>query len=193
MLPNIKSLEIDLKLPLATYEALESPEGSWSSSSQPVPYAWLDLLRTFQSWTKLRSLHIRLDHADLDPWSLVNERAILSPVRNLQPLQMTIALPKLNPMYESSDRHFIYPESLPIQRHYRQQYHVTGSDDGMMIVEYKPDFPIWHQLADLQAVDDKGHKDLGIWEVVMIEVEESERAMILRGEDPYAAFDALVR
>jgi hypothetical protein len=141
ILANTKSLEVLLKLPLATYQALEDQASSGSSSSHHLP-AWANLPRSFQNWPVLRKLYIRLDHSDSISWSLVNERAILTPLVDLPNPQITIALPKLNPKYESPYRHFIEQSPLAISRHYRQRYHATKIINGKTGIEYNPDFPL---------------------------------------------------
>jgi hypothetical protein len=116
----------------------------------------------------------------------------LTPLVSLPNPQITIALPKLNPKYESPDRHFIEQGPLVISRHYRQRYHATRVIDGKTTVEYKPDFPYLHELADFVVADDQGNMDPDAYNRAILDVERMEREMILRGEDLRSAFDDFV-
>ena len=184
VLPSLKKLDISLRLPLSAYDALENasdPTSSESSSMDHSISAWTGLRPAIERLSKLRRLRIWLDHGERCPWSMVNERAVLSPLAPLSNnpnLDISIDLPKLHPKWENLDRHFTEdspPPTLTIHRRYRQRYHGIESSDGSIRVEYGPDFPTLHELALME-------------DMTIEQVEEIERTSWKRGEDPYREF-----
>lgn len=145
----------------------------------PSIAAWTKLCPAIERLSNLRRLRIWLDHAESCPWSVVNERAVLSPLGPLSSnpsLDILIHLPKLHPKWEKPDRHFTEdspPPSLVIRRRYRQRYHGIRSNDGSIEVVAKTDFPVLHELVYL----DEGF--------TMEEVEEMEATSWKKGEDPF--------
>jgi len=184
VLPSLKELDISLRLPLSAYDALENAGNSTGSKSSSMDHsisAWTGLRPAIERLSKLRRLRIWLDHGERCPWSMVNERAVLSPLAPLSNnpnLDISIDLPKLHPKWENPDQHFTEdspPLTLTIHRRYRQRYHGIESSDGSIRVEYDPDFPILHELALME-------------DMTVEEVEEIERTSWKRGEDPYREF-----
>ncbi|KAH7345840.1 hypothetical protein BKA66DRAFT_554916 [Pyrenochaeta sp. MPI-SDFR-AT-0127] len=170
---NVKVLSISLRLPLAVFKALEDTgtptvEPSFTS-------VWMKLALAIERFRKLRTLHVWLDHDEPCSWSMANERAVLSPLANLNAnLEVSIELPKLHPKWEIPDRHFTEDSAqfpLTIRRIYRQRYHVTEHSDGSVSIDHKPDFPITYELTG--------------WDVTIEELEASETRAWKRGEHPF--------
>jgi hypothetical protein len=100
VLPNLKELGISLKPPLAAYEEFEYADDSVSSKS-PFTSAWKALPPAIEHMSRLRKLRIWLDHEEPCSWSMVNERAALSPlasISNNPNLSVSINLPNCIPM-----------------------------------------------------------------------------------------------
>lgn len=152
ILPNLKELNITLRLHWVTYKALESNSDSGGSESS-LSSVWTGLLLAVKHLSKLRRLQIWLDHTGPCSWSMVNERAVLSPLAsltNIPNLEVYINLPKLHPKWESPHRHFTEnssPLPLAIHRRYRQRYHGIENSDGSIRLEHKADFPEMYQLT----------------------------------------------
>ncbi|KAF2650552.1 hypothetical protein K491DRAFT_128108 [Lophiostoma macrostomum CBS 122681] len=183
ILPNLKELNISLRLDLDTYKAFDNTGDSGGSESS-LSSAWTGLLLANKHSSQLRRLWIWLDHTDPCSWSVVNERAVLSPfaaLANDLNLEVSIDLPKLHPKWESPHRHFTEESPrlpLAIHRRHRQRYHGIERSDGSICVEYKADFPELHQLVDWdEAVP-----------MTMEEVEEAERRSWRDGVDPTEIF-----
>lgn len=168
VLLNVKDLSISLRLPLAAYEALGATTQSSVGPSLLSPWAGIEHFR------RLRKLRIWLDHDEPCSWSMVNERAILSPLASLNTnLNISIDLPKLHPKWERPDWHFTKDSpQLPvfIHRRYRQRYHVVECSDGSLSILLKPDFPIFFELTG--------------WDMTMEEIEKYERTAWEAGQDP---------
>jgi hypothetical protein len=175
LLPNLKHLSISLRFPLATLEALENANISASPSPSLIS-AWIKLPIAIKHMSKLRKLQIWLDHGEPCSWSLVNERAILSPLAflsNIPSLEFCISLPKLHPKWEQPDRHFTeddQPLPFALHRRYRQRNHAIEASDGSLRVKYEPDFPVLYELTE--------------WDSTMEEVEHLERGFWEMGGDP---------
>jgi hypothetical protein len=175
VLPNLKELSISLRLSLATYEALENAGDSGSSKSLLIS-AWTELPFALDYLSRLRRLQIWLDHEEPCSWSVVNERAVLSPLVSLSSnpeLDVSINLPKLHPKWEAPERHFTEDSpQLPIaiHRRYRQRYHGVEDSNANLCVKFESDFPICYEVADLEE-----------WTIE--EVEELERESWERGDD----------
>ncbi|KAF2865233.1 hypothetical protein BDV95DRAFT_612827 [Massariosphaeria phaeospora] len=190
LLPNLKYLHITLRLPFSIYEALEHvPDFSSTSNSEPsLLSAWTDIRLTInEHLPKLRELRIWLDHDGLESWSLLNERAVLSPLASLSNnprLQVSINLPKLHPRWESAERHFINDSSalpLIIHRRYRQRHHgIVNPRDGSLSIEEKGDFPAMYPLGNEE------------WMGTMEKVEEMERDEWAEGRDPTRIIDSFM-
>jgi hypothetical protein len=176
VLPNLKELGISLRPPLAAYEEFEYADDSISSTS-PFASAWIALPSAIEHMSRLKRFRIWLDHEEPCSWSMVNERAVLSPLASLSnnpDLSVSINLPKLHPKWETADRHFTKdsaPLPLPIQRRYRQKYRGVQQANGSFRVQEVFDFPV----LDFFTV---------LLEITMEEVEEMERDMWERGQDP---------
>jgi hypothetical protein len=176
ILPNVKELSVDLRLPVEKYEALEN--AVQSTLSEPLLIVgWSGLPLILGKMSKLRKLDISLDHDRPCSWSVVNERAILSPlvsvIANLN-LDIHIHLPKLHPKWENPARHFIEDNSaspVAIHRRYRLRYHAIKSSDGSLLEKRAPDFPITHEYI--------------AWDMTMEQIETNERRAWKAGEDPF--------
>ena len=155
ILPNLKKMSIRPKLPLSTYEMLENAGELDSFDSHQVDVSvstWANIWSFIGYLGKLKRLRIWPDHTDTDSWSVVNERAVLSPLttlRNNPNLDLLIDLPKLHPKWETTNRHFVDSHSpLTIHRRYRQRYHGIEQSDSTVRGKHVPDFPITYEIAD---------------------------------------------
>ncbi|KAH7083727.1 hypothetical protein FB567DRAFT_529793 [Paraphoma chrysanthemicola] len=148
-LPNVKNLEISLRIAPDNYNALENPDEVTMFTT-----AWNRLPETITGMCKLHHLYIWLDHSEPSTWSIVNERILLSPVDRLATisnLDIAIALPRLHPKYTTPERHFFggsAPVGAAIKRRYRQRYHGIRSRSGVLEVRYEPDFPVLHDMGE---------------------------------------------
>ena len=158
VLPCIRRLDITLRLPLPICKALEYPEANSSPGSPPASAltaswasqltAWLHLCPAIAQLKELQRLQIWLDHDDPLSWSIINERAILSPLApltNIPHFNFSINLPKLHPGLERLDRHFGEDSPAPtfkIQRRLRQSYHSKETSECHFRVSYEADFPL---------------------------------------------------
>jgi hypothetical protein len=176
LLPNLKQLSISLRLSLATYKELENA-GDSASCELSLISAWTELPFACEHLRKLRTLRIWLDHEEPCSWSVVNERAILSPLASLSSnpnLDFSINLPKLHPKWEAPERHFTKDSPrlpIAIQRRYRRRHHGVEDSNGNLCVRYRPDFPVMHEAAEMLGIP-------------VEEIEEKERASWERGEVP---------
>jgi hypothetical protein len=165
LLPNLKEMSINLRLPLTTYKAFDE------TSPYPEPsllFAWTTLPLVMEMLSKLSMLRIWLNHDDPISWSVVNERAMLSPLVSLasrQNLNVSIDFPKRHPRWETPERHSTDNHlslSIAIHRQYRQRFRVVKGGIDNDCVKYEPDFPIMYEFPE--------------WDDVSIEeVEEGER------------------
>ena len=184
VLPYIRKLNITLRLPLRICKALENPVADSNPRSPPAGgstadwasqlTAWLQLCPTIAQLKELRRLRIWLDHNNQSSWSIVNERAILSPLMPLTSipnLNISINLPKLHPYLERPDRHFGEDSPAPIfkiHRRLRQRYHGEEGSKGRFRVTYEADFPL---LLDCPGFED----------TPQAEIEELERSLWKKG------------
>ncbi|KAF2271291.1 uncharacterized protein EI97DRAFT_505084 [Westerdykella ornata] len=158
---NLRTLHINLRLPLGTYEQLEDVYTSPDFESAPlgitssVISALMALPTALTQLRNLQNLRLWLDHSDTESWSMVNERAVITSL--FQPLceqgsnlKIDMDLPKLHPKWETSDRHFTpdsAPPPFPIHRRYRQR--IYGMHD--QTVKHAPDFPyVAHEAFVIQ-------------------------------------------
>lgn len=163
ILPNLKDLNISLRIPLRAYKALEN-----AFDDMKFTFIWTELPLAIRNMSKLRGLRIWFDHSEPSTWSMVNERAVLSRLGSLRSdpnLNISINLPKLHPKWETPERHFTRdsaPLGVAIHRRYRQRYHGIEASNGGLEVQHVPDFPILYMFTEL-------------WEMTIEEVEEMER------------------
>ncbi|KAF2789376.1 hypothetical protein K505DRAFT_284515 [Melanomma pulvis-pyrius CBS 109.77] len=184
VVPSLKELHINLRLPLSSYEALEKAVDSTGSEPSSMDHsisAWTGLCPAIEGLSELRRLRIWLDHAEPCTWSMVNERAVLSPLAPLSNnpnLDISIDLPKLHPKWEDLDRHYTEDSSplpLTIHRRYRQRCHGIESSDGSFGTKHSPDFPILYEFTEM-------------YNMTIQEVDDMERKSWERGEDPIFFF-----
>lgn len=170
---NVKDLSINLRLPLAAYNALEDTGRSTLEPS--LISTWTEIVPALKSLSRLRRLHIWLDHDEPRSWLLVNERAVVSPLASLSTdLDISIDLPKLHPKLENPDWHFMEDTPqvpLSIHRRYRQRRHIVNYRNGTLVLLHKPDFPITYEFTE--------------WGLAIEEVEKMEREVWKTGEDPF--------
>jgi hypothetical protein len=174
LLLEATQLSITLRLPLEFYQLLEVTEEDIASHSQQDVKTWLQLGSTISKLKDLTRLWIWLDHDELCSWSVVNERAIISPLKQLSgtpSLDICVYLPKLHPRLESEDRHFINkPQLFDLQRTLRQRYHAKKTEKGSLEVIHQPDFPFLIDILEYAMLP-------------LAEVEEEERADWKNGRD----------
>ena len=151
-----QNLSIVLMLALKTHRIGPNSDGSTiARSSIYNAVAWLQVSPAIAQLRKLRNLNIWIDHDSATTWTVVNERAILSPLVELahtHTMNISIILPKLHPGYETPERHFTPHSPAPpftLTRRLRQRYHGVDLGEGRFHVEYKADFPImWEDDSD---------------------------------------------
>jgi len=166
-LVRIQKLTITLRLPLQAYEGHEI---SLVQNAAANTSSWLKLCPAIARLERLRRLELWIDHDDPSSWSVVNERAFLSPLDNLVShpgLDISVNLPKLHPLYETPDRHFTHKSAQPsynITRRLRQCYHAVQGADGNFHKEEKQDFPIlWDDDSD-EELEEVEQKEREMWE-----------------------------
>lgn len=174
LLLEATQLSITLRLPLEFYQLLEVLEEDIASDSQQDIKTWLQLGSTISKLKDLTKLWIWLDHDELCSWSVVNERAVISPLKQLSStsnLNICVYLPKLHPRLECEDRHLIHkPQLFDLQRPLRQRYHAKKTEDGSLKVIHQPDFPFLIEIVEYAMFP-------------FAQVEEEERAFWKRGTD----------
>ncbi|KAF2253803.1 hypothetical protein BU26DRAFT_561075 [Trematosphaeria pertusa] len=156
-LPLVRNLSVVLRLPLTTCKILESSSDHGSApTSTTNATAWFRLCPAIARLKRLLRLHIWLDHDGESSWSVVNERAILSPLTaltDISGLDISVSLPHLHHRYETPERHFVKQWPSPpftIERRLRQRYHVVETDPGRFDVSYQADFPyLYNYYRDL--------------------------------------------
>lgn len=176
---DIKQLNLTLRLPLTFFERLDSAEGAASAvdttSTPDKTETWSILPAVLAELKSLSQFWLRLDHEDCACWAVVNERAVLRCLTTFlaeSSLRTVIFLPKLHPMFEREDRHFLNePASFKLYRAMRQRWRVRLDDYGRIDIFYTGDFPFLTEIGDLA-------------EMPMKKLEEYERDMWRDGEDP---------
>lgn len=204
----IKNLDITLRLPLTFFQALAdyTKKSSSSQSTQKHDTSIAASLTVNVSESDLRSvwmrvwpalairsrelqrLHIWIDHDVSKSWSLVEERLVLSYITtwispdSVGSLKSVIFnIPKLHPRHEDPQHHFTTnspqpPGFVKLIRRLRQCYFYEETAPEVGKVDYEPDFPVLFELCDYTA--DPGPP------MLLEEVEEMERDMWKRGQDP---------
>jgi hypothetical protein len=161
---GISRLSITLRLPLEFFQSLEAQQTRHDGQT------WLQICST-PFFGTLTSLTLWLDHTSTSTWSLVNERSFLHPLLDaLLPtnVQVVIILPKLHPLHECPDRHFLTTrigKKAYVYRKLRQRYR---SRDDCLVVVHVPDYPYFLDFYE---------------NLSLAEVEEYERAGWEKGHD----------
>jgi len=137
VLPYIRKLNITLRSP---------PAGALTASWASQLTIWLRLCPAIAQLKELRRLRIWLDHNDQSSWSIVNERAILSPLTpltSISNLNISVNLPKLHPHLERPDRHFGEDSPAPIQDTSKAAAEVPwrGGQQGSFLCDLRSRFP----------------------------------------------------
>ncbi|ORY02758.1 hypothetical protein BCR34DRAFT_635853 [Clohesyomyces aquaticus] len=154
--PSLQELNISLRLPLETYVAIENAGNSTGSELSSTRYpisAWMELCFVIKRLSTLRRLDIWLNHNEPCSWTMIKERAALSPVMTLpanQNLDINIDLSLLHPKQQTPERHSTERSlSLPLnlRRRHRQRYHAVEVADGRISEESSPDFPELYELT----------------------------------------------
>lgn len=113
---RIERLFITLSRPLAFFRVLETCSLSGKSSShlelEQDARAWVDATNRLPTGLpRLRKLLLWFDHTGREYWSVVNERALLSPILSATAafgsLDVVIVLPKAHPSIASNQKHFL--------------------------------------------------------------------------------------
>lgn len=143
---TVKSLKLTLRLPMSVYKALDPSPKCTSNSPAATTTIWTQSWTAISQLRHLTSLQIWMDHDSQCSWSLVNERAMLSPLTRLATtpgLTMTINLPSLLSRLTKPERHF--PEDdektapFNITRYLRQRFFCERRKDGTFGVVYDDD------------------------------------------------------
>jgi hypothetical protein len=142
----------------------------------------------------LKQLSLWFDHSDTCSWTMVNERKLLSPLLahlSRTFINVSIILPKLHPLHEREDRHFInvsLGKSVRLHRTLRQRWHSHQYSLNSMEVIHKPDFPLGYDIVELYdgtwagVGETPGVKHLSTVEA-MAQIEEEERRDWKEGVD----------
>lgn len=178
---RITRLNITLRWPLEVFQGLEISLDQLDfddleDQDLKLTHSWMCINDTISHFENLTSLNLWFDHADHCSWSVVNERTLLSSLLahlSTTRIRTVIILPKLHPLHERHDRHFMTPDlsqHVRLHRKLRQRYHSdeTGRDEVL-----RWDFPV--------AIDLMTHLSLE-------EIEDWERKKWKEGVD----VDALV-
>lgn len=184
IVPNLKELCVDLRLPLDTYSRLENYRRSKSCDTRAIA-PWIELHTTVGCFPKLQRLRIWLDHDEPESWTIVNERAALFPLQfvgKTSEIDIQVDLPKLHPKYESPERHFTQGSepkpAFTIIRRFRQREHAVQESDGFLWPTRAPDFPLLYGMVGDEA-----------WgNCTLEEVEQRERRIWKEGRHPYDEF-----
>lgn len=168
---GIARLNITLRWPLQVFRDLEKSPAAvpgrqeQAEQDSPISEAWTEtgeILRNMETLTRLR---LWFDHSEPSTWALVNEKALLDPLiakLSKTTADITIILPKLHPLHEDEDRHFLENTHIGIFRLYRmvrQRWHSSEDDTGAVQVIYKPDFPF-----SIDVFDDRSQEEAEAWE-----------------------------
>ncbi|KAF2113277.1 hypothetical protein BDV96DRAFT_578647 [Lophiotrema nucula] len=187
ILEQPSEVHITLRLPLLTLKQLEEVAKYSPAVPSPTHLAvWPHLGSAITKLQNLKRLRIWLDHTEKSSWSLINERALLSlflPPSRITGLDISVSLPRLNPRYESSEKHFTddtLPPPFTVQRRQRQLYFAERSVEGQIHVSRSPDFP----SAVLSEVAE-------FWELPKELVMQREREAWRRGIDLEAEMAAV--
>ena len=210
--PRITRLRITFSQPLEFFRTIETSSrllgqdrghepattGSNSEDERGVA-AWFQLpSRLLLQLPRLRILKIWLDHSGRDWWSVVDERAILSPLAELKKshpgLELACILPNVHPKIEDGQRHYLpgetKAENLPpftIHRVLRQIYRVVfgGSNAEEQVVEVVDPTGAWSQGEIVRVRDFPHLRGLLLSpDDTQAEVEELEAMIWRRGYNP---------
>ncbi|KAB5533485.1 hypothetical protein GE09DRAFT_1193330, partial [Coniochaeta sp. 2T2.1] len=201
----LRSLDITLRLPFLLLRALgikgvmqgtsvsRAAEMHTRESEREWVSAWMRVWSSLAPrLPELRRLNIWLDHDDSKSWTVLNERAILSPIiTSISPTtsdslqDVTLSLPKTHPRYEHPERHYLPsgpppPPYVTIERLLRRMLHYEETRPGTFEVVYKPDFPAPLDLIDFSTECRPDLDPIRIAE----EIERTERVAWGMGEDP---------
>jgi hypothetical protein len=109
LLLRVTRLSLHTKLPLHLLQYLDTATEHTDASSRDFNSSW----RQFGSITtllpRLTRLKLWLDHDEPCDWTVIDERAIISPLNQLfdnKNLEVSFLLPKLHPRFETQSRHF---------------------------------------------------------------------------------------
>jgi hypothetical protein len=147
---SIRRLNIILRLPLSLFT---SQLHMWAR-------LWPALIDQLK---QLQELMIWLDNDDKSPWSLVNERSLLSPLTEAISAEIghilehiSVNLPLLHPRSTDPERHFtkkepLLPSNLMIRRNLRQTYYGEENTAGQLRVksDRNSEFAFLVDVADM--------------------------------------------
>jgi hypothetical protein len=177
---RVTRLSLHTKFPLHLLQCLDIATEHTDASSRDFNSSW----RQFDSITtllpRLTKLELWLDHDEPCDWTVINERAITSPLNQLFDngnLKVSISLLKLHPRFETESRHFTsdgMPTPFHLHRRFRQRHHGRITSRGLAEVFYKPGYPY---LVDV----------IGYHEMSVAELEAEERDWWKEGRDVEAA------
>ena len=152
---QITHLSLILRMPLQFFHSVEALRRISPSSAEEESWTaqfWTQIGSTLEKFTSLKIFRLWIDHSNPEPWSLVNERTLLSPLLSHLPhaIKVVIILPRLHPVHEHPDRHF-FPGQDPVGdvrlfRKLRLRYRSTIDCFGDVDVVESPDFPFLRGL-----------------------------------------------
>ncbi|KAH5543118.1 hypothetical protein HBI25_236890 [Parastagonospora nodorum] len=134
-------LNLTLRMPFVFFQAIERPE----EDTEQVRI-WTGIPSTLANVLQWEGLSIWFDHADAQIWSVVDERALLTPLLaylSNTVIKSTLFLPMLHPAYELPERHLLNPTigNARVTRKLRQRWRGEVNCQGETDVVYRPDYP----------------------------------------------------
>ncbi|KAH5750103.1 hypothetical protein HBI88_243360 [Parastagonospora nodorum] len=134
-------LNLTLRMPFVFFQAIERPE----EDTEQVRI-WTGIPSTLANVLQWEGLSIWFDHADAQIWSVVDERALLTPLLaylSNTVIKSTLFLPMLHPVYELPERHLLNPTigNARVTRKLRQRWRGVVNCRGETDVVYRPDYP----------------------------------------------------
>ncbi|KAH5750100.1 hypothetical protein HBI88_243320 [Parastagonospora nodorum] len=151
LVDQITHLSLTLRMPLRFFYSIEALQQYSPSSTEQESWTaqfWTQIDSILEKFTSLTVFRLWVDHCDPEPWSLVNERILLSPLLSHLPhsTKVIIVLPRLHPVHEHPDGDFLPGQdelgNVHLFRKLRLRCRSTINPDGDVDVVDSPDFPL---------------------------------------------------
>lgn len=172
---RVTKLNIIMRWPLELYQSYEThatDSADLSTELLATKKSWRRLAETIERFDSLLSLHLWFDHSAPCSWSMVDERALLSPLLTaLSPtsIDICISLPKLHPVHGREHRHFVNGHEhmgprAQLHRTLRQRWHPQqNSRLGRVEVLHRPDFPFSIDAFEDFTIDQAEQWERKMW------------------------------
>ncbi|KAH5289022.1 hypothetical protein HBI11_232920 [Parastagonospora nodorum] len=180
---GIKRLSITLRLPFQFFQSIEETSGRDNvGETSPTVQSWRQICAA-PFLQNLTTLHLWFDHTATRTWSLVNERSLLDALLSSLPhtVRVVVMLPKLHPLHEHPDRHFLNPRistTASLYRKLRQRWRYNDTSDHF---DHFPDFPYYFDVWEMWDVPQREEYEREMWDVPQLE--EYERKRWFAGKD----------